>query len=123
MTTTIQQPRLRLDPPGTRRLRLAFLTLWFVDLVAAALFFLVPYATELNPITVQCYELFGLPGVVFAASCYAAVVVGIGHVLSEPLDGRFVVLMIVLYALLALNNVPLLLFEQSPLELALVRLE
>jgi hypothetical protein len=122
MTTTTQRSRLRLDPPATRRLRVAFFALWFVDLVAAALFFLVPYATELNPITVRCYELFGLPGVVLAASCYAGVVVVIGNALSEPLDGRFVALVVVLYALLALNNVPLLLFEQSPFELALVRL-
>lgn len=111
---SVSQPRF--DPPGTVRLRIAFFALWTVDMAAAALFFVVPYATELNPITVFFYGLFGLPGVVLAASCYAALVVAVGHVLSDPLDERFVALVVSLYAVLAINNVPLLLFERSPLE-------
>ncbi|TYL39773.1 hypothetical protein CV102_05675 [Natronococcus pandeyae] len=104
-----------LDPPGSLGLRLAFLTLWGIDMVAATLFFLVPYATELNPITVLFYGLFGLPGVALAAVCYAAIVIGLGHVLSDPIDRRFVSTMVAVYLALAANNVFLLLFREAPL--------
>ncbi len=106
-------PRLAPAPPGTRRHRLAFLVLWVVDLVAASLFVVLPQLSELNPITVHLYELFGVAGVAFAASCYAAVVVVLGHALSSPWDVRFLKVVVALYALFAINNVPLLLFGFS----------
>lgn len=106
-------PRISIEPPGNRRLRLAFLSLWFVDLVAASLFFIVPYASELNPITVLFYGAFGLPGVALAAICYAGIVVVLGNALSPPWDGKFVKTVVVLYAVFAINNVPLLLFDRG----------
>lgn len=101
-----------LDPPGTRRLRLTFLALWLVDAVAAALFFKVSHARELNPITVLSYEAVGTPGVALAAAAYAVIVVALGNVLSDPWDGRFVGGVSVLYAIFAINNVPLILFGE-----------
>ncbi|WP_265109517.1 hypothetical protein [Halosolutus halophilus] len=106
-----------LDPPGTVGLRLAFVTLWGIDMVAATMFFLVPYATELNPVTVFFYGIFGLPGVALAALCYAAIVVAIGHVLSDPIDGRFVATVVVVYLALVANNLLLLLFRNPVPEL------
>ncbi|RKD97148.1 hypothetical protein [Halopiger aswanensis] len=120
--TSVLERTLEFDPPGSRRLRLAFATLWVVDLIAAASFFVVPYASELNPVTVFFYDLFGLAGVALAAICYAAVVVVVGNVLSAPIDGRFVAGAVVLYAAFAFNNVVLLLFRQAPLEMAVVAL-
>ncbi|MFC4540914.1 hypothetical protein ACFO5R_03095 [Halosolutus amylolyticus] len=116
MTDTSARP-FRLDPPGTISLRAAFFVLWIVDAIAATLFFVVPYASELNPITVFFYGLFGLPGVPLAAICYAVIVVAIGHLLSEPLDLRFVIVMVGLYALFVTNNVLLLVLRRPPLEL------
>ncbi|SIR92384.1 hypothetical protein [Natronorubrum thiooxidans] len=110
----------KLDPPASVGLRRAFFVLWGIDTVAATLFFLVPYATELNPITVLFYGLFGLPGVVLAAVCYAAIVIGIGHVLSDPLDVRFVVGVVALYVVFAANNIVLLLARRSLVELLVV---
>ncbi|MXV62665.1 hypothetical protein GS429_11430 [Natronorubrum sp. JWXQ-INN-674] len=107
----------KLDPPGTVRLRVAFLLLWGIDVIAATLFFLVPYATELNPVTVFFYGLFGLPGVALAATGYALIVVAIGHVLPEPLDSRFVAVVVLMYVLFAANNIPLLLYAESLPEL------
>ncbi|GAB3663670.1 hypothetical protein [Halopiger thermotolerans] len=121
-TTSVLEETLEFDPPGSRRLRLAFAALWTVDLIAAACFFLVPYASELNPVTVFFYDLFGLAGVALAACSYAAIVVVVGNVLSDPLDSRFVGGVIALYAAFALNNVALLLFRQAPLEMAAVAL-
>ncbi|WP_408959683.1 hypothetical protein [Natrinema sp. 74] len=109
----------RVDPPGTIRLRAAFFGVWFVDLVATILFFSVPYASELNPVTVFLHELFGVAGVVLAALIYAGFVVAIGNVLSRPLDVGFVTAIVVLYALFASHNVVLLVF-QRPLLFALV---
>ncbi|MDG5818018.1 hypothetical protein [Natronococcus sp. A-GB7] len=106
---------LELDPPGTVGLRAAFFVLWGIDMVAATLFFLVPYATELNPVTVLFYELLGLPGVAVAAICYAAIVVAIGHLLSDPIDRRFVGGMVAVYLVLVTNNVILLLSGNSPI--------
>lgn len=103
---------VELDPPGTRRLRVAFLLLWMLDLVVAGLFFKLSYAEELNPITVFSYQVLGTPGVALAAACYAAIVAAIGHVLSDPWDGRFVGGVSVLYAIFAINNVPLVLFGE-----------
>ncbi|ELY46319.1 hypothetical protein [Natronorubrum sulfidifaciens] len=110
----------KLDPPASVGLRRAFFVLWSIDTVAATLFFLVPYATELNPVTVFFYGLFGLPGVVLAAVCYAGLVIGIGHVLSDPLDVRFVVVVVLLYVVLVTNNVVLLLAREAPLELLIL---
>jgi len=107
----------RLDPPGTPGLRAAFGGVWFIDLVATLLFFTVPYADELNPVTVFLYDIFGLVGVVIAAVSYAALVVGIGHLLSRPLDTGFVALMLGLYALFASNNVVLLVSREPLLTL------
>lgn len=114
VVTSLKQ---KLDPPASIELRLAFFVLWGIDTVAATLFFLVPYATELNPVTVFFYGLFGLPGVVLAAICYAAAVIGIGHVLADPLDVRFVVSVVLLYVVLVANNVVLLFTRETPLEL------
>lgn len=108
---------LEIDPPGSLRLRVGFVSLWIVDLIAAALFFVVPYASELNPVTVFFYDLLGFPGVALAAFCYAAVVIVVGNVLSDPFDGRFVAGVVALYAAFAVYNVPLLLLHESPLEL------
>ncbi|WP_247003591.1 hypothetical protein [Halosolutus gelatinilyticus] len=112
MSATSDLP-IRLDPPGSASLRATFLALWFVDAIAATLFFVVPYASELNPVTVLFYQAFGLPGVPLAAACYAAIVIAIGNLLSNPLDVRFVAAMIGIYALLVTNNVLLLLFRNS----------
>ena len=105
---------IELDRPGTARLRAAFFSVWFVDLVATVLFFTVPYAYEINPVTVLLYDLFGLVGVVIAALIYAGVVVGIGYVLSRPLDIAFVATVAGCYALFASNNI-VLLVSREPL--------
>ncbi|ELY84305.1 hypothetical protein [Natrinema altunense] len=102
------------DRPGPASLRAAFFTVWFVDLVATILFFTVPYAYELNPMTVFLYDLLGIVGVVFAALVYAGFVIGIGHVLSRPFDVGFVLTVVVLYTLFASNNV-VLLISREPL--------
>lgn len=102
----------RIDPPESVGLRAAFFVFWGIDAVAATLFFLVPYASELNPVTVFFYQVFGLPGVVLAAACYAAVVMLIGNFLSDPMDVRFVGLVVILYALFVTNNVLLLLLGE-----------
>ncbi|WP_226482555.1 hypothetical protein [Natrinema amylolyticum] len=104
----------RLDQPGTTGLRAAFFSVWFVDLVATILFFTVPYAYELNPVTVFLHDLFGVAGVVLAALIYAGFVLAIGHVLSRPFDVGFVLTVVVLYALFASNNV-VLLVSREPL--------
>ncbi|THE66650.1 hypothetical protein D8Y22_00510 [Salinadaptatus halalkaliphilus] len=111
---TVEAPlERRVDPPDPVTLRVAFAILWGIDAIAATLFFLVPYATELNPVTVLFYQVFGLPGVVLAAASYAAVIVVIGHVLSKPFDSLFVAIMVLLYFLLATNNVLLLLLGET----------
>lgn len=104
--------RIRLDPPESSPLRIAFLSLWFVDMVAAMSFFVVPYAYELNPVTVLFYEIAGLPGVALAAILYALIIVFIGHVLSHPRDVQFTAVMVTLYTLFVVNNVLLLLFGE-----------
>ena len=115
MSATRQQAILGIAPapPGTRRLRLAYLALWVVDLVAASLFVVLPQLSELNPITVHLYEMIGLTGVAIAATCYAAVVVVLGQALPSPWDDRFLKLVLGLYAFFAINNVPLLLIGFS----------
>lgn len=107
---------LEMDRPGPTGLRAAFFSLWFVDLVATICFFVVPYASELNPITVFLYQVLGFPGVVIAAISYAVIVIAIGHALSRPLDVGFVAVMVALYATFASSNVYLLLFGESLLE-------
>ncbi|MFA9415892.1 hypothetical protein [Natrinema sp. HArc-T2] len=107
----------RLDPPGTPGLRAAFVGVWSVDLVATILFFTVPYAHELNPVTVFLHDVFGLVGVVIAAVSYAVLVVGLGHALSSPLDTGFVSLVVGLYALFASHNVVLLVSREPLLTL------
>jgi multidrug efflux pump subunit AcrB len=101
-----------LERPGTASLRAAFFGVWFVDLVATILFFTVPYASELNPVTVFLHDLFGMVGVVLAALIYAGFVVGIGFLLSRPFDVGFVTGAVVLYAIFASNNVVLLVFRE-----------
>lgn len=103
---------VELDPPGTRPLRVAFLVLWLTDLVLTSLFFRLHYARELNPITVRAYEVLGLSGVTLAAAGYASVVVAVGQVLPDPWDVRFLGGVSVLYAIFAINNVPLVLFGE-----------
>ncbi|MFC6717527.1 hypothetical protein ACFQGT_04420 [Natrialbaceae archaeon GCM10025810] len=105
------------DPPGSAGARLTFLGAWFVDLLATLCFFLVPYASELNPVTVYLHDVFGLPGVVLAAFCYAAIVIVIGHVLSNPADAAFVVVVAILYVLFAGNNIVLLVFGEAVFEM------
>ncbi|MDS0478607.1 hypothetical protein [Natrinema sp. 1APR25-10V2] len=102
----------RFDLPGTTGLRATFFSFWFIDLVATVLFFVVPYATEINPVTVFLHDIFGLAGVVLAALIYAGFVIGIGYVLSKPFDIAFVTTVVVLYALFASNNVVLLLSRE-----------
>ncbi|ELY92362.1 hypothetical protein C483_07903 [Natrialba hulunbeirensis JCM 10989] len=106
--------RLNLDPPESPPLRVAFLSLWFIDMVAATLFFVVPYANELNPVTVLFFEYLGFAGVPLAASLYAVIIMGIGHVLSHPRDIQFIGAMVALYTLFVVNNV-LLLLSGEPL--------
>lgn len=98
--------------PGGPRLRKAFYLVWFVDLMATMQLFLVPYARELNPVTVMFYESIGLVGVALAAVTYAAVIVAIGHLLSRPFDVGFVTAVVSSYAFFASNNVFLLLFRE-----------
>lgn len=105
---------IELDRPGTARLRAAFFSVWFVDLVATVLFFTVPYAYELNPVTVFLHDLLGLPGVVLAGLIYAGFVIGIGYVLSRPFDVAFVATIVGCYALFASNNI-VLLVSREPL--------
>ncbi len=112
--TTTQPSRFELDPPGSISLRAAFVALWSIDLVAATLFFVVPYADELNPVTVLFYDLFGLPGVALAAVGYAGIVVTVGNYLSEPIDRWFVAGVVALYVVFVVNNVILLVFRIAP---------
>ena len=65
--------------------------------------------------TVFFYELFALPGVVLIATLYAAAVVAVSHVLSEPTDDRFLVAVVAAYGALAVNNVALLAVGRAPL--------
>ncbi|OAQ53443.1 hypothetical protein HTG_08155 [Natrinema mahii] len=114
MVDTANASGIGLDRPGTTSLRAAFFAVWFVDLVATVGFFTVPYAYELNPVTVFLHDLFGLAGVVLAAAIYAAAVLVIGYVLSRPFDVAFVVAVVGCYALFASNNV-VLLVSREPL--------
>lgn len=107
--------------PGTSRLRAAFGLAWLADLIATVFLFVVPYAHELNPVTVLLYEALGLAGVVLAAAAYAAVVVAVGGLLRTPHDGLFVAGAASLYALFATNNV-VLLAVREPLPQALALL-
>lgn len=110
-------PGTVLDRPANQPIRISFGLFWLVDLVATVFLFLVPYATELNPITTHFYEMIGLPGVVLAGSIYAAVVVLIGHYLSKPYDALFATSAVLMYAVCASNNVILLMSRESPLEM------
>lgn len=107
---------VRLDRPTNRPLRLAFGTAWLIDLVATVFLFVVPYASELNPITRLFYDAFGLAGVLLAGSVYAAAVVLTGHLLSKPADGVFVAGTASVYAVCATNNVVLLLAREPIVE-------
>lgn len=111
MATTSERKPSR---PGTAGLRAAFFGVWFVDLVATIMFFTVPYAYEMNPVTVLLHDVFGLVGVVIAAAIYAGCVMVIGRYLSRPFDVAFVASVVVLYALFASNNV-VLLVSREPL--------
>lgn len=104
-----------IDPPGSRQARMGFLSLWVIDLIAAILFFVVPYAYEVNPVTVIFYLRFGSLGVVIAASLYAFLIMTIGNFIRDPWDGRFLYIVILLYILIVFNNVVLLLFGIAPL--------
>ncbi|WP_323368203.1 hypothetical protein [Natrarchaeobaculum aegyptiacum] len=87
--------------------------LWAIDVVTAVLLILVPYASELNPVTVFFYVEFGIPGVVFVGCVYAAIVVVIGNVLPHPSDLAFVAVIVALYLFFVFNNLLVLLFDQS----------
>lgn len=105
--------QFRPDPPNSGRLRRSFHVLWILDMTTAVFLILVPYASEVNPVTVFLYGLFGYPGVVLAAGLYATVVVAVGHFLSHPADLTFLVGVVVLYVYLVFNNVVVLAFEQT----------
>lgn len=105
--------RFRLDPPNSRRLRQSFHLLWIVDMATAIGLILVPYASELNPVTVYLYGLFGFPGVALAAACYAATVVAVGHYLSHPVDLLFLIAVVSMYLFFVFNNVIVLAFDQT----------
>ncbi len=107
---------ITLNRPATPPIRLSFGVFWLVDLVATVFLFLVPYASELNPITTHFYDLIGLPGVVLAGSIYATAVVTIGHYLSKPYDALFVVAAVLVYAVCASNNVILLVTGEPVVE-------
>ncbi|MFC6764690.1 hypothetical protein [Natrinema soli] len=115
METTVTRG-IALNRPANPPIRLSFGLFWLVDLVATVFLFLVPYATELNPITTHFYELIGLPGVVLAGSIYAAVIVMIGHYLSKPYDALFAVGAVLVYAVCATNNVVLLMSGEPVVE-------
>lgn len=82
-------------------------------MVTAVLLILVPYASELNPVTVLFYVEFGIPGVVFVACLYAAVVVVVGNFLPHPSDVAFVAVLVVVYFLFVFNNLLVLLFDEA----------
>ena len=103
---------IRLDPPNSRRLRLSFHLLWVLDMTTAALLLLLPGVVELNPVTVVLYELFGLAGVVVAASCYAITVLAVSNYLIHPVDLIFLGIIVSLYAFFVFTNVMLLAFDQ-----------
>ncbi|WP_254532325.1 hypothetical protein [Natrinema gelatinilyticum] len=107
---------IRLKKPATQSLRYAFGILWLTDLIATLFLFLVPYATELNPLTTHLYNAVGLPGVILAGTAYAGLVVVAGHLLSKPVDSLFVLGVISVYAVCATNNVILLLFRRPLIE-------
>lgn len=98
----------RADGPINGPLRVTFGAAWLVDLAATVGVFLVPYATELNPLTTLLYHAVGIPGVLLAGSLYAGVVAAAGHLLSKPLDGLFLAGVTAAYAICAANNVVLL---------------
>lgn len=108
--------RLKIDPPGPQTLRISFHLLWALDMCTAVLLILAPYASELNPVTVYFYGLFGFPGVALAACCYAAVVVGVGNYLSHPVDLLFLIAITALYIFFVFNNFIVLLYEDSIME-------
>lgn len=85
----------------------AFGVFWAFDLATTVVFFVVSYLHEQNAITVISYRLFGLVGVGAAAVCYAAVVLGISHVLPDRFQTPFLTSMTVLYASFALHNATL----------------
>lgn len=103
---------MRLDPPDSLRLRLSFHLLWIIDMTTAALLLLLPDVVELNPVTVALYELFGLPGVVVAACCYAIIVLAVSNYLIHPVDLMFLGMIVSLYAFFVFTNVMLLAFDQ-----------
>lgn len=108
--------RITLTTPDSPRLRRTFFLLWAIDMVTAALLILVPYASELNPVTVFFYHLFGLVGVALAACCYAAIFVAIGSFLPKPIDVLFVAMLVLLYVFFVFNNSIILIFDWSPLD-------
>lgn len=105
--------RSRLDPPNSRHLRLSFHLLWLLDMMTAVLLILVPYAKELNPVTVFLYDLFGYPGVALTAVTYAVVVMAVGHYLSHPIDLTFLISTVGMYLFFVFNNVIVLAFDRT----------
>ncbi|WP_247728924.1 hypothetical protein [Halovivax limisalsi] len=105
--------RFRLDPPDSRHLRRTYHLLWLIDMVTAVLLITVPYASELNPVTIYFYGLLGYPGVALAAITYAAAVVVVGHYLSHPVDLVFLVAVVGFYLLFVFNNVVVLAFDET----------
>lgn len=85
----------------------AFGASWAIDLATTIVFFVASHLSEQNPVTVLSYRLFGLVGVVIAAVCYAALALGITHVLPERHGSVFLSSVTVLYASFALYNATL----------------
>lgn len=90
------------------------------DLVATGFLFLVPYATELNPITTLFHDAIGLPGVLLAGVFYAVLVVLTSHRLSKPVDRVFVAGVVSVYTVCVANNIVLLLFRKPIVETLLL---
>jgi hypothetical protein len=101
--------RHRREWRGWKLLWVAFGVVWLLDLIATVWFFFVPTLSELHPITVFLYQTAGIPGVVFAGTAYAVLVVLIVHELPKPRDFDFLAAATVWYGILVVHNYVLLL--------------
>lgn len=106
---TLLAQRYRHDWRGWKLLWLAFGTFWLLDLVATVWFFFLPGVSELHPVTVFLYQLAGIPGVVFAGTSYAGLVIAITRKLPTPIDFDFLVATMLWYGILVVSNYVLLL--------------
>ena len=98
---------------GRPLLWVLFAICWAVDLLTTLRFFSVPALTETSPVTRGLHWLLGIPGVVLAATGYAAIVVLFVRLLPAPLDRAALGIATVLYAAFALHNLSLLVWGVS----------